>query len=74
MTALIVGCWALGGYVVLLVHADLCIFTGSYDHTVKMFDTRIGESSIMTVEHGAPVESVLMFPTGGVFISAGRLV
>ena len=39
-----------------------------------MFDTRIGESSIMTVEHGAPVESVLMFPAGGVFISAGRPV
>ena len=36
-----------------------------------MFDSRIGES-IMTVEHGAPVESVLMFPTGGIFISAGK--
>ena len=47
--------------------------SGGYDHTVKMFDTRMGES-IMTVEHGAPVESVLMFPTGGVFISAGMCI
>ncbi|KAK3606043.1 hypothetical protein CHS0354_025093 [Potamilus streckersoni] len=46
------------------------ILTGSYDHTVKLFDTRISES-VMTVDHGHPVESVLMFPSGGIFLSAG---
>ncbi|XP_033750229.1 U3 small nucleolar RNA-associated protein 15 homolog isoform X1 [Pecten maximus] len=35
-----------------------------------MYDSRIGES-VLTVDHGHPVEDVLMFPTGGVFISAG---
>ncbi|GBL76631.1 U3 small nucleolar RNA-associated protein 15 [Araneus ventricosus] len=48
---------------------DLFI-SGSYDHTVKLYDTRTG-SSVMTVDHGVPVESVLMFPSGGLFISAG---
>ncbi|KAJ8304128.1 hypothetical protein KUTeg_017711 [Tegillarca granosa] len=42
----------------------------SYDHTVKMFDSRIPES-VLTVDHGHPVESVLMFPSGGIFLSAG---
>lgn len=44
--------------------------SGSYDHTVKLFDTR-SPASVMTVNHGAPVESVIMFPSGGVFISSG---
>ncbi|XP_071953243.1 U3 small nucleolar RNA-associated protein 15 homolog [Antedon mediterranea] len=46
------------------------IVTGSYDHTVKLFDLRT-KASILSVDHGQPVESVLMFPGGGVFISAG---
>ncbi|XP_035213494.1 U3 small nucleolar RNA-associated protein 15 homolog [Stegodyphus dumicola] len=44
--------------------------SGSYDHAVKMYDARSG-SCVMSVDHGVPVESVLMFPTGGLFISAG---
>lgn len=43
---------------------------GSYDHTVKMFDTRT-EKSIMTMEHGHPVESVNLFPSGGLLVTAG---
>ncbi|XP_052700286.1 U3 small nucleolar RNA-associated protein 15 homolog [Crassostrea angulata] len=46
------------------------ILTGSYDHTVKLFDTRINDS-VMTFQHGHPVESVLMFPNGGICLSAG---
>nr|CAB3267575.1 U3 small nucleolar RNA-associated protein 15 homolog [Phallusia mammillata] len=46
------------------------IVTGSYDHTVKMFDTRSDECSL-SVNHGCPVESVLMFPSGSVLLSAG---
>ena len=46
------------------------IFVGSYDHTVKMFDTRL-PNSVFSVDHGHPVESVLMFPNGGIFLSAG---
>ena len=36
-----------------------------------MFDTR-SPQGILSVDHGAPVESVLMFPGGGIFISAGK--
>ncbi len=51
----------------------ICVLSfrpGSYDHTVKMYDTRSG-SSVLTLQHGHPVESVLLNPTGGVLLSAG---
>ncbi|GIY09092.1 u3 small nucleolar RNA-associated protein 15 homolog [Caerostris extrusa] len=35
--------------------------SGSYDHTVKLWDARTG-GTVSTVDHGAPVESVIMFP------------
>ncbi|XP_033634778.1 U3 small nucleolar RNA-associated protein 15 homolog [Asterias rubens] len=44
--------------------------TGSYDHKVKLFDLR-SKASVMTLDHGHPVESVLMFPGGGMFLSSG---
>ncbi|KAI8792920.1 U3 small nucleolar RNA-associated protein 15 [Biomphalaria glabrata] len=44
--------------------------TGSYDHTVKLWDAR-ADQSVLSVNHGLPVESVLMFPNGGIFFSAG---
>lgn len=44
--------------------------SGSYDHSVKMFDSRT-PTSVLTVNHGSPVEAVLIFPAGGAFISAG---
>ncbi|XP_025077291.1 U3 small nucleolar RNA-associated protein 15 homolog [Pomacea canaliculata] len=49
--------------------ADIFL-TGSYDHKAKLFDTR-REASVLTVEHGHPVESVLMFPSGNIFMTAG---
>lgn len=48
----------------------MVVFAGSYDHTVKLFDART-KSSIITIEHGQPVESVLLFPSGGLLVSAG---
>lgn len=44
--------------------------SGSYDHTVKMFDARTNKN-VLCVEHGQPVESVLLFPSGGLLVSAG---
>lgn len=44
--------------------------TGSYDHKVKVFDART-EKSVMTMEHEHPVESVLLFPSEGLLVSAG---
>ena len=43
---------------------------GSYDHSIKMFDQRI-QKSVLTVDHGHPVESVVMFPTGTLLVAAG---
>ncbi|KCV69060.1 hypothetical protein H696_04480 [Fonticula alba] len=44
--------------------------TGSYDHTVKLWDARTA-GAVMTMEHGAPVECVRLFPGGSVALSAG---
>ncbi|KAI9010407.1 WD40-repeat-containing domain protein [Phycomyces nitens] len=46
------------------------ILTGSYDQTVRLWDTR-QNGCVMTMRHGAPVESVLMYPGGGAIVSAG---
>ncbi|XP_066459006.1 U3 small nucleolar RNA-associated protein 15 homolog [Eleutherodactylus coqui] len=55
------------------LNEDLFV-TGSYDHTVKVFDART-RNSVMTIQHENPVESVLLFPTGGLlFTASGRYV
>lgn len=51
------------------LNRDLFI-TGSYDHTLKMFDART-DKSVMTMEHGQPVESLLLYPSEGLLVSAG---
>lgn len=43
---------------------------GSYDHTVKLWDKRTKDCAL-SINHGAPVESLLMFPGGGLIASAG---
>ena len=47
------------------------LLSGSYDHTARLFDTRL-DKSVMSFSHGQPVEAVLMFPTGGLCFSAGE--
>eukprot|EP00960_Hanusia_phi_P002400 69585-Hanusia_phi.AAC.1 len=46
------------------------LVSGSYDHTVKLWDCRKG-SDVLTVDHGQPVQAVLMLPGGGVMVTAG---
>ena len=46
------------------------VCAGSYDHTVRIFDMRSGQASC-SFNHGAPVESVLFHPTGGLVYSCG---
>ncbi|XP_033229940.1 U3 small nucleolar RNA-associated protein 15 homolog [Belonocnema kinseyi] len=44
--------------------------SGSYDKTVNLYDARTG-NKIFTVNHDAPVESVIFLPSGGIVLSAG---
>lgn len=46
------------------------LVSGGFDNKVKMYDTRT-KSSVMEVDHGSTVHSVMFLPTGGIFISAG---
>lgn len=46
------------------------IVSGGYDNKIKMYDCRTS-STVLEVNHGSPVESLLFLPTGGIFISAG---
>ena len=46
------------------------ILSGSYDHTVKLWDPR-SNSCAIDMDHGCPVESVLFMPGNGLACSAG---
>ncbi|XVF72519.1 hypothetical protein PTKIN_Ptkin12aG0127700 [Pterospermum kingtungense] len=53
------------------VSGDMFI-TGSYDHTVKVWDVRVENSrSVLEVNHGKPVEDVIYLPSGGLIATAG---
>ncbi|EDO31974.1 predicted protein [Nematostella vectensis] len=47
--------------------------TGSYDHTVRMWDRRCN-ASVNTLDHGAPVECIQVYPNGAMAITAGENV
>lgn len=51
--------------------SKVIVLSGSYDKTVKLFDVRT-KASVLTMNHNAHVESVLIHPSGGLVISAGR--
>ncbi|XP_061585477.1 U3 small nucleolar RNA-associated protein 15 homolog [Cololabis saira] len=51
------------------LNRDLFI-TGSYDHSLKVFDARV-DKSVMTMDHSQPVESLLLYPSEGLLVSAG---
>ena len=46
------------------------ILTGSYDSTVKLWDTRTGQAE-MTLQSNYATEAVLPYPSGGLVLSAG---
>lgn len=46
------------------------VLSGGYDNKVKMYDKRTNQS-LLTVDHGSPIESLLFLPSGGIFLSAG---
>lgn len=46
---------------------------GSYDHKMKLFDARM-DKSVLTMDHGQPVERLLLYPSEALLVSAGRNV
>lgn len=49
------------------------LLSGGYDKSIHMYDTRTNKK-ILSVNHDAPVESLLFLPTGGIFLSAGIIL
>ena len=49
---------------------NVFLLTGSYDHTIKLWDKRSKEC-VGTFEHGHPVESVVALSTGTIIVTAG---
>lgn len=44
--------------------------SGSYDHSVRLWDSR-QSGSVLTLSHGCPVEASLVTPSGALLLSAG---
>ncbi|KAH8235662.1 hypothetical protein KR032_004945 [Drosophila birchii] len=51
--------------------ASYMFVSGGYDGKISLYDTRQGTAVQRTLDHGAPVESMLFLPNGGIFVSAG---
>ncbi|ELU13410.1 hypothetical protein CAPTEDRAFT_172738 [Capitella teleta] len=48
------------------------VLAGCYDHQAYMYDVR-QQKRVLSVDHGGPIEDVLIFPSGGIFFTAGGL-
>jgi U3 small nucleolar RNA-associated protein 15 len=46
------------------------VLSGSYDHKLRLWDLRTG-TGVWECDHGHPVETLLVFPSGGMGVSAG---
>lgn len=49
------------------------IVSGGYDKKINMFDLRT-KSVTLSVDHEAPVESLMFLPSGSLLISAGNFI
>lgn len=46
------------------------VLSGSYDHKLILWDLRTG-MAVCECDHGYPIETLLMFPSGGMGVTAG---
>lgn len=46
------------------------IVAGSYDHTVRLYDTRTASGSVMCMRHDQAVESVILMPGDAMLVTA----
>ncbi|RAL41216.1 hypothetical protein DM860_010010 [Cuscuta australis] len=52
--------------------SDDMFISGSYDHTVQVWDVRVKNSgSVMKINHGNPVEDAIYLPSGGLIATSG---
>lgn len=52
--------------------AFFCYYSGSYDHTAKVWNLESEEDKpLVTVDHGAPVESLLFISESSLLATAG---
>jgi len=63
------------GAVTFGANSDLFV-TGSYDHTIRVWDSRINpngneDGCVLSFNHGHPVEDVLFMPAGNILVSCG---
>lgn len=42
-----------------------CPLAGGYDHICKLWDVRAPSAAVLSLDHGAPIEDVTFFPSGG---------
>eukprot|EP00088_Acartia_fossae_P002046 TRINITY_DN10808_c0_g1_i1.p1 TRINITY_DN10808_c0_g1~~TRINITY_DN10808_c0_g1_i1.p1 ORF type:complete len:516 (-),score=84.01 TRINITY_DN10808_c0_g1_i1:88-1635(-) len=47
------------------------VTSGSYDQTVKIWDRRSGPEPVCTINHGAPVEDLVVLPGDALIVTAG---
>lgn len=48
------------------------LLSGSYDETVALWDRRTKDEPVLKINHGAPVEDVLLLSGDSLFVTAGR--
>jgi len=53
------------------VSSDL-LLSGSYDETVALWDRRTKDEPVLKINHGAPVEDVLLLSGDSLFVTAGK--
>uniref|UniRef100_A0A0R3S4F6 ATP-dependent RNA helicase n=1 Tax=Elaeophora elaphi TaxID=1147741 RepID=A0A0R3S4F6_9BILA len=54
------------------VLSDHLFVSGSYDHTAKIWNSEVeGNEALMSVDHGSPIEQVLLLPGDAFIVTAG---
>lgn len=48
------------------------VLTASYDHTLRLWDMRRSGAAVLELQHEAPVEDLLFFPSGATCVSCGN--
>lgn len=53
-------------------HGSLLVVSGSYDQTVRLWDPRVSDRSVMTFKHNGALEAVLPMPSGTIILASAE--